>query len=225
MVEFEVMNGSGDILVANTHINTELFWALKGACSSSLGVVVSLTLQLHKLPANEITRISFPDITVMDDMIAAMNWYQNYSTLNSITELTLVSHINSNAFYMEGVYMGPKQELLSKALSDMSAGLNGIFTTQQIIDACEEGSFLDAVIWWSGDNDITSLEDLLQIRTLPPIEERSQSRRKSKSILIYDMVSESAMKYLIEQRSNGELNSIEWKSYGGRYACMYVGRR
>jgi FAD/FMN-containing dehydrogenase len=50
LLEAEVVTADGQIRIANTCTNPDLFWALKGGGGGSFGVVSKLTLRVHDLP-------------------------------------------------------------------------------------------------------------------------------------------------------------------------------
>jgi hypothetical protein len=50
LLEAEVVTADGAVRIANACINPDLFWAIKGGGSGSLGVVTRLTLRTHSLP-------------------------------------------------------------------------------------------------------------------------------------------------------------------------------
>jgi FAD/FMN-containing dehydrogenase len=51
LLEAEIVTADGAVRIANTCSEPELFWALKGGGGGSFGVVTSLTLRTHDLPA------------------------------------------------------------------------------------------------------------------------------------------------------------------------------
>jgi FAD/FMN-containing dehydrogenase len=51
LLEAEVVTADGEVRIANACTNPDLFWALKGGGSCSLGVVTRLTLRTRELPA------------------------------------------------------------------------------------------------------------------------------------------------------------------------------
>ena len=51
LLEAEIVTADGAVRIANTCSEPELFWALKGGGGGSFGVVTSLTLRTHELPA------------------------------------------------------------------------------------------------------------------------------------------------------------------------------
>jgi len=50
LLEAEVVTADGQIRIANTCTNSDLFWALKGGGGGSFGVVSKLTVRTHELP-------------------------------------------------------------------------------------------------------------------------------------------------------------------------------
>jgi FAD/FMN-containing dehydrogenase len=50
LLEAEIVTADGAVRIANTCINPDLFWGLKGGGGGSLGVVTRLTLRTHDLP-------------------------------------------------------------------------------------------------------------------------------------------------------------------------------
>jgi FAD/FMN-containing dehydrogenase len=47
-LEWEVVTGTGEHLVANREKNTDLYWALSGGGGGTYGVVLSLTSKAHQ---------------------------------------------------------------------------------------------------------------------------------------------------------------------------------
>ena len=52
LLEAEIVNADGRILIANPCTNPDLFWAIKGGGGGTFGVVTRLTLRTHDLPEN-----------------------------------------------------------------------------------------------------------------------------------------------------------------------------
>ncbi len=50
LLEAEVATADGQLRVVNAHQDPDLFWALKGGCGGSFGVVTRITLRTHALP-------------------------------------------------------------------------------------------------------------------------------------------------------------------------------
>lgn len=51
LLEAEVVTADGMVRVVNADQEPELFWALKGGCAASFGIVTRMTLKTHALPA------------------------------------------------------------------------------------------------------------------------------------------------------------------------------
>ena len=65
LLEAEVVTADGAVRIANACTNPDLFWALKGGGSGSLGVVTRLTLRTHTLP--EFCGVAFGAIKANSD--------------------------------------------------------------------------------------------------------------------------------------------------------------
>ncbi|MEO8930599.1 MAG: FAD-binding oxidoreductase [Caldimonas sp.] len=50
LLEVEVVTADGQVRIANSRTNADLFWALKGGGGGNFGVVTRLTLRVHPLP-------------------------------------------------------------------------------------------------------------------------------------------------------------------------------
>ena len=50
LLEAEVVTADGKVRVVNPDHDAELFWALKGGCAASFGIVTRMTLKTHALP-------------------------------------------------------------------------------------------------------------------------------------------------------------------------------
>ena len=51
LLEAEIILASGEIITANAHHNSDLFWALKGGGGGTWGVLSKITVKLHDLPS------------------------------------------------------------------------------------------------------------------------------------------------------------------------------
>jgi FAD/FMN-containing dehydrogenase len=87
VLRYEVVNAEGEIVIADAHQNPELFWALRGSCSSSFGIISTVTLKLHKLDSHNFTLISLPIINFTDSnaVTQAGLWWQQWASIE-VTE-------------------------------------------------------------------------------------------------------------------------------------------
>lgn len=56
LLEIELVNADGEIVVANARNNSDLWWALRGGGGSTWGVVTAVTVKAHKIPSGGLTR-------------------------------------------------------------------------------------------------------------------------------------------------------------------------
>ena len=100
-------------------------------------------------------------------------------------------------------------------LSAFVVGFAGISTEKELRELFEEKTYLDTILFWIGDSNISSLADLLAVKKLPPLADR-KSRRKAKSLLMLkETLDVAAFHYLFNCIYNHSLNQVEWKVYGG----------
>ena len=55
LVAVEVVTAAGELITASETSNSELFWAMRGGGGGSFGVVVGLTMRVHKAPAQMVS--------------------------------------------------------------------------------------------------------------------------------------------------------------------------
>jgi hypothetical protein len=66
-LEWEVVTGTGEILIANREKNQELHWALSGGGGGTYGVVSSLTVKVYPDLVSSAATLSFPLLGAHDD--------------------------------------------------------------------------------------------------------------------------------------------------------------
>ncbi|KAF2399612.1 FAD-binding domain-containing protein [Trichodelitschia bisporula] len=57
-LEFQVVTADGQLRIANAVSEPDLFWALRGGCGSTFGVVVQATVRAHPSPKMAVTRFT-----------------------------------------------------------------------------------------------------------------------------------------------------------------------
>lgn len=50
ILEITLVSSDGSLIIANSHNNSDLFWALRGGGGSTWGVITSITVKAFKLP-------------------------------------------------------------------------------------------------------------------------------------------------------------------------------
>nr|WCO08179.1 RNase T2 protein [Pestalotiopsis microspora] len=94
-LEFEVVDGSGNVLIANREENADLFWALSGGGGSTYGVVSRITVRAHQTFPVVTYSLNFPMASTSDEILrGAISSFHivmtslvdhGYSVLNSLS--------------------------------------------------------------------------------------------------------------------------------------------
>lgn len=77
-LEWELVTGTGEYLIANRHQNTDLYWALSGGGGSSYGVVLSLTAKAYPDTPTSAMNLTFTSANTSQD-----NYYEAISTFHA----------------------------------------------------------------------------------------------------------------------------------------------
>ena len=215
----EVVLANASVVTVTADEHAEIFWALRGSCSASFGVIATITLQLLPLSVPAVTLIKIPDyyygdVNGVEVALRIATWWQVWASVRAPSQLSSTLHINDHSLRFQLVYLGPKEEAILQTLPALTRGLKHTnFSAEDIKSFYVPGTFLDAVLWWSNDESITSLEDLMAVTALPPLSARNPSRRKTKSQLLTGPMQMEALRSLFAYRMNNELNQIEVKAY------------
>ena len=218
IVSIRLVTPAGEVVTADaTNGYRDVFWAMKGGCSSAFGIVVSITFRLLSLPSPTVTTVDMLLPYDSPDIEGAAVWWQHWATAEAVDTCTSTLTFQSDGLRLQAVYLGSKSDSnFLELMKQISVGLKDIVSPEDIWAAATEGTFLDAVLWWSQDDSLQSVEDLLAVKSLDPLETRSHSRRKSKSLLaLKHVVPREAVRSIIDMRVSKELNAVEWKAYGG----------
>jgi hypothetical protein len=123
--EIEIIDYKGRIIIANSHKNSALFWACRGAGGGSFGVVVSLTYTLpKKVEGVTLLSVYYPNCTdekLVDIFEAVQGALPNLD--NRLTTRTSIynSREEGIASFTRGIFYGSISECLEviKFLSDI----------------------------------------------------------------------------------------------------------
>ncbi|KAI4594301.1 hypothetical protein KJ359_008576 [Pestalotiopsis sp. 9143b] len=98
-LEFEVVDGSGDVLIANREENSDLFWALSGGGGGTYGIVSRITVRAHQTFPVSTYAMAFPITSVSTDVLkGAMSSIQSiFPTLVDLG-IQVVSSLSSGSF-------------------------------------------------------------------------------------------------------------------------------
>ena len=102
---FQVVTAQGELVTADATTNTDLFWALRGSCSSAFGVVVSVSFRLQRVETTKMTAFEY-HVARLDNMIQVAQWFQTYGSLKAPSKLTLTLTFNNNfTSYIKGIFI------------------------------------------------------------------------------------------------------------------------
>lgn len=207
VIAFTIVDANGDERVIDKN-TPDIFWALRGGCSSAFGIVSSVTLQLHEVAT--LTTFDMTLITSMEQFVSFSYWWQTWAPALS-SNVTSVLHFKKGKIIFQFLYLGRKQSAMRETYGAIVKQLHGYVNASAIEEAYVERSTLDTVLWWSHDDSLQTLDDLLAVKTLPPLSERS--RRKTKSNYCYEPVNHTALELIYNALENKIINQAEWKAY------------
>ena len=116
LLEVKLINYEGHILTANKDINSDLFWALKGAGGGNFGIVVSLTFKLPpKVDLVTTFNIYYANIS-RNNQINFLDTWQNWiaTTTNKVNMKASVANstYDGSYIYCTGLFYGTPNELM-----------------------------------------------------------------------------------------------------------------
>lgn len=83
LLEAEIVNYNGDVLIANERENSDLFWALRGAGAGNFGVVTKLTFKLsHKVEKATLIHINYPNISLDEKTEIFCTWQKYFKNID-----------------------------------------------------------------------------------------------------------------------------------------------
>ena len=115
VVEFEMVDYKGKVIIANRDCNSDLFWALRGAGGGNFGIITSLTFRLPpKLNKATFFTIYYPDTTTIEQAKIMDIFQKLYQTLDRRVNMR-ASFYNAEseglAVFFIGLFYGEVEEL------------------------------------------------------------------------------------------------------------------
>ncbi|KAF8936865.1 hypothetical protein EDD21DRAFT_321134 [Dissophora ornata] len=104
IVEIEIVNANGDLLIASATQNSDLFYALRGAGGGSYGVVTSFTI-LPITPAPTVTSYTYD--WKLSDYAGVLRAYVNFQATAS-KDIGVEMNIGPDGLEMYGTFQGNK---------------------------------------------------------------------------------------------------------------------
>jgi hypothetical protein len=139
LLELELVDYTGKIVLANEYSNADLFWACRGAGGGNFGVVVSLTFKLPpKVHRVSLVELYLPDSTEESQAAFIDAWQRWLVGLDE--RITIIASVcNSQeeglAIYGRGIFYGPPEE--AAEILQPLAGIEGMRLALQYIPFLE----------------------------------------------------------------------------------------
>ena len=93
LVEVELINCNGELVICNKEENEDLFWALRGCGGGNFGIVTSMTFNLPSKVENvTLVYIDFTNIDIEENIDLIEKWQELYKTLDKRAKFKLVSY-------------------------------------------------------------------------------------------------------------------------------------
>lgn len=114
LIEAEIVDYNGNILIANAKENSDLFWALKGAGAGNFGVVTSLKFKLSKkIEHATLIHIDYLNISLEEKVKVFLTW-QKYFKVSDNRFNCKLSTYNSlekgKGSHITGIFYGSAEE-------------------------------------------------------------------------------------------------------------------
>ena len=136
LVELELIDYNGNLLVANESKNSDLFWACRGAGGGNFGVVVSMTFNLSK-KVDEVTLINmdFPNIDLEEKIEFIKMWQREYKTLDKRANFKMViynSETKGKGIKLTGLFYGNKEEAKKVVEPFKKIPSSGVYSLEEL---------------------------------------------------------------------------------------------
>lgn len=114
LLELEIINYKGEKLIANSEVNSELFWACRGAGSGNFGVITALTFSIPS-KVEKVTLINFdcPNTEKEEIISLALSYQKVFRDLDKRANFKLAMYNSETKGYgakITGLYYGKKEE-------------------------------------------------------------------------------------------------------------------
>lgn len=141
LTEIEMIDYEGNLIQANSNVNCELFWALRGAGGGNFGIVVAMTFCLP-CKVDSVTLIEIDYLNVSDtEQEQFISVWQNWGS-NADDRMTLIGRVyqsekDGRSMLLRGFFYGEPDEA-SLILADFLALSNAVYNIESV-------TFLEAV--------------------------------------------------------------------------------
>ncbi|KAI9655570.1 MAG: hypothetical protein M1821_005363 [Bathelium mastoideum] len=117
-LEFEVVDGSGNVLRASRYENADLFWALSGGGGGTYGVVLSMTSKAHPDQITAGANLTFTNQNITQDVFysAVGAFHEILPSITDVGATAVWTYTNSTFTIMAVTAPGLKEAQLAKIL-------------------------------------------------------------------------------------------------------------
>ena len=130
LVEVELIDSNGNLIVCNKEVNEDLFWALRGCGGGNFGVITSMTFNLPpKIEMATLVNIDFTNIDFEENIELIEAWQEKYKVLDKRANFKLAIYNSSEkgrGVKIVGLVYGDKKlasELLKPIKDIVSSGI------------------------------------------------------------------------------------------------------
>ncbi|MEK5443630.1 FAD-binding oxidoreductase [Fredinandcohnia sp. FSL W7-1320] len=110
LLELEMVDANGNLLLANANHNADLFWALRGGGGGNFGICTTFRFRTHRIDTVAYANISWN----LNDLIPVLRTWQNYTTPNAderFTPLLTIVSGQESLLLVQGVFLGSAAKL------------------------------------------------------------------------------------------------------------------
>ena len=118
LLELEMVDANGNLLLANANHNADLFWASRGGGGGNFGICTSFRFRTHRIDTVAYANISWD----LSDLEPVLRTWQNYTTPGADEKLTPLLTIVSgheSLLLMQGVFLGCEAAKLRQLLQPL----------------------------------------------------------------------------------------------------------
>lgn len=116
LIEAEMINANGELVVANKNNNEDLFWALRGSGGGNFGVITSLTYRLpEKIKMATLINIDYKHAGFEKVVEVALRYQQFFKNLDRRLNLKMAmynSETKGKGVKLTGLFYGSKEEAI-----------------------------------------------------------------------------------------------------------------
>ncbi|KNC77511.1 hypothetical protein SARC_10024 [Sphaeroforma arctica JP610] len=217
IASIDLVNATGELITVSETANKDLFYALRGGCSSSFGFIESITFRMTTLDTD---RFVYIDTRVydIDNVVRVGNWFQQYGPEDAPPELTIqwTFGIGGGVPYgrIRGLFLGSATVAKKELLADWEAGFDGIYNQSEVEDMFVEYDYLGAVNEFTGLASNGGPYSALELMATDELDRETVFYKNS--YLQFEVINDrQAYVKIFNHFEDGNLDFLQWKCMGG----------